>query len=109
MTLLRTDFLHVPTNNFHRLRKDQPIMWSTLDVTESTRMGLGVQQTYGEYAKQYYPHAFASHTKVALKESVQEVVDNHCRKQRGCYANYTESGHLKIGCDKGNTLAKDYA
>ena len=79
-------------------------MWSTLDVTESTRMGLGVQQTFGKYANRYYPHAFASHTKVALNESIQTVVDDHCRKQRGCYANYTESGHLDIGCDKSRVL-----
>ena len=46
----------------------------------------------------YHESAALLHKKRDFPETVNVELD-YCRNQLGCYANYTASGELKIGCD----------
>lgn len=84
------------TTTLRRKSLDQIILWSKID--NETKGGLGIQQTYGKYHGVSMPRAFAYHRKEQLTGQFKADVET-CKRERGCYAYYDDSGIFQIGCN----------
>ena len=90
--------LKTPLGNYgsdlDKVKDDQPIIWSW--TRNDSRAGLAVQADWGD---EVTSHAFAIHKKKMdwPGDMLREL--EICKKDHGCYAEYSEDGKLEIGCD----------
>ena len=80
-----------------KVPSDQPILWSAFDgqnPLDSLPLGVDGKKPKGRGS---IPYALGVH-KMDFNHAAPHQQE-YCKGHRGCYANYTESGQLQIGCN----------
>ena len=95
--------------------QDQPIVWSlgpTTNTGGGPFGGLGIQAKWmaAKDRNETFQQSFAVHVGSSHLSKLSRIHEQ-CRREYGCYANYTdgENGRLRIGCgDKEYTVAQPH-